>query len=141
MVVVTAAVVNEVLERRQRQRWSLLAQYAMFEFVHAARLVWGGLLELTGLAPDGEVGDAALVPVPRRGYPRLGVAIHELLASAESRESCTDRSPRSSAMARRSRTLGGRDGQPGATRKSSTATWSSTAVSTGGAACLDESAF
>ncbi len=87
VVVVTAAVVNEVLERRQRQRWSLLAQYALFEFVHAARLVWGGLLELTGLAPDGEVGDAALAAGSEAvGDPRLGVAIDELLASADSRE-------------------------------------------------------
>ena len=87
VVVVTAAVVNEVLERRQRERWSLLAQYALFEFVHAARLVWGGLLELAGLAPDGEVGDAALAAGSEAvGDPRLGAAIDELLASADSRE-------------------------------------------------------
>jgi hypothetical protein len=60
VVGVTAAVLNEVLERRQRQRWSVLAQYALFEFVRAARLVWSGLLELAGLVPDGELGDAAL---------------------------------------------------------------------------------
>ena len=45
---VTAAVLNEVLERRQRERWSVLAQYALFEFVGTARLVWTGLLELAG---------------------------------------------------------------------------------------------
>jgi hypothetical protein len=60
VVAVTAAVLNEVLERRQRERWSVLAQYALFEFVRAARLVWGGLLELAGLVPEGELGDAAL---------------------------------------------------------------------------------
>src|ERR1700757_5177610 len=60
VVAVTVAVLNEVLERRQRQRWSVLAQYALFEFVHTARLVWTGLLELAGLAPDGELDDAAL---------------------------------------------------------------------------------
>src|SRR5713226_7122200 len=54
-VAVTAAVLNEVLERRQRERWSVLAQYALFEFVRAARLVWSGLLELADLAPDGEL--------------------------------------------------------------------------------------
>ena len=87
VVVVTAAVVNEVLERRQRERWSLLAQYALFEFVHAARLVWGGLLELAGLAPDGEVGDAALAAGSQAVVdPRLGPAIDKLLADAESRE-------------------------------------------------------
>src|SRR5260370_28474676 len=39
VVAVTAAVLNEVLERRQRQRWSVLAQSALFEFVRTARLL------------------------------------------------------------------------------------------------------
>jgi hypothetical protein len=87
VVAVTAAVVNEVLERRQRERWSLLAQYALFEFVHAARLVWGGLLELAGLAPDGEVGDAALAAGSEAVRdPRLATAIDDMLGSAERRE-------------------------------------------------------
>src|SRR6478672_12032656 len=60
VVAVTVAVLNEVLEHRQRQRWSVLAQYALFEFVHTARLVWTGLLELAGLAPDGELDDGTL---------------------------------------------------------------------------------
>ena len=30
IVAVTAAIVNEVLERRQHERWSVLAQYALF---------------------------------------------------------------------------------------------------------------
>jgi len=33
VVAVTAALLNEVLERRQRERWSLLAQYALFDLV------------------------------------------------------------------------------------------------------------
>src|SRR5260221_1833322 len=32
VVAVTAAVLNEVLERRQRQRWSVLAQDSLFDF-------------------------------------------------------------------------------------------------------------
>src|SRR4029078_544256 len=60
VVAVTAAVLNEVLERRQRQRWSVLAQYALFDLVRTARLVWTGLLELAGLVPDGELDDGAL---------------------------------------------------------------------------------
>jgi len=52
VVAVTAAVLNEVLERRRRERWSVLAQYALFDLVGTARLVWTGLLELAGLAPD-----------------------------------------------------------------------------------------
>src|SRR6516164_5985118 len=52
VVAVTAAVLNEVLERRQRERWSVLAQYALFDLIRVARLVWGGLLELAGLVPE-----------------------------------------------------------------------------------------
>src|SRR5258708_20425603 len=52
VVAVTAAVLNEVLERWQRERWSVLAQYALFEFVPAARLVWSGLPALPALLPE-----------------------------------------------------------------------------------------
>jgi hypothetical protein len=88
VVAVTAAVLNEVLERRQRERWSVLAQYALFEFVRTARLVWSGLLELAGFAPDGELGDEALGAGSEavQDTGRLAAAIDEMLASAESRE-------------------------------------------------------
>ena len=88
VVVVTAAVLNEVLERRQRERWSVLAQYALFDFVRTARLVWGGLLELAGLVPDGELGDEALTAGSEavRDTPRLAAAMDEMLASADRRE-------------------------------------------------------
>ena len=88
VVAVTAAVLNEVLERRQRERWSVLAQYALFDFVRAARLVWSGLLELAGLVPDGELGDAALAAGREavRDTPRLAAAIDEMLANADRRE-------------------------------------------------------
>ena len=88
VVAVTAAVLNEVLERRQRQRWSVLAQYALFDLVRAARLVWSGLLELGGLVPDGELGEAALAAGSEavRDTPRLAAAMDELLASDDSRK-------------------------------------------------------
>jgi hypothetical protein len=88
VVAVTAALLNEVLERRQRERWSVLAQYALFEFVRTARLVWSGLLELADLVPDGEPGDEALTAGSEtaRDTPRLAAAIDEMLASAEGRE-------------------------------------------------------
>jgi hypothetical protein len=88
VVAVTAAVLNEVLERRQRERWSVLAQYALFEFVRTARLVWSGLLELAGLVPEGELGDAALAAGSEavRNTPRLAAAMDEMLASADRRE-------------------------------------------------------
>src|SRR5689334_4429706 len=60
VVAITVAVLNEVLERRQRERWSVLAQYALFDLIGTARLVWTSLLELTGLVPDEELSGAAL---------------------------------------------------------------------------------
>jgi hypothetical protein len=88
VVAVTAAVLNELLERRQRQRWAVLAQYALFQFVRGARLVWTGLLELAGLVPDGELGDAALAAGSEvvHDTPRLAAAMDEMLASADRRE-------------------------------------------------------
>ncbi len=88
VVALTAAVLNEVLERRQRERWSVLAQYALFEFVGTARLVWTGLLELAGLVPDGEVDDGALAAGSEavRDTPRLTAAMDEMLASADRRD-------------------------------------------------------
>jgi hypothetical protein len=88
VVAVTAAVVNEVLERRQRERWSVLAQYALFDLVHTARLVWTGLLELAGLAPDGKLDDGALAAGSAAvlDTPRLAAAMGEMLANTDHRE-------------------------------------------------------
>jgi hypothetical protein len=88
VVAVTAAVLNELLERRQRERWSVLAQYALFDLIRAARLVWTSLLELAGLVPDGELGDAALNAGSdaARDTPRLAAAMDAMLASAERRQ-------------------------------------------------------
>jgi hypothetical protein len=88
VVAVSAAVLNEVLERRQRERWSVLAQYALFDLVRTARLVWTGLLELAGLAPDEELEDAVLAAGSEAvlDTPRFAAAIDELLASADRRE-------------------------------------------------------
>jgi hypothetical protein len=88
VVAVTAAVLNEVLDRRQRERWSVLAQYALFDLVGAARHVWGGLLEMAGLVPDGEIDkgtlDAASEAV--RDTPRLTAAMDVMLADPDRRE-------------------------------------------------------
>jgi hypothetical protein len=88
VVAVTAAVLNEVLERRQRERWSVLAQYALFDLVKTARHVWGGLLEIAGLVPDGELDDGALAAGSEavRDTPRLTAAMDEMLADADRRE-------------------------------------------------------
>jgi len=89
VVAVTAAVVNEVLEHRQRQRWSVLAQFALFDFVRTARLVWTSLLELAGLVADDELDiDGALAAGTEAvlDTPRLAAAIDEMLAGADRRE-------------------------------------------------------
>jgi hypothetical protein len=88
IVAMTAAGLNELLERRQRERWSVLAQYALFDLVRTARLVWSGLLELAGFAPDGELADEALGAGSEalQDTARLAAAIDEMLASAERRE-------------------------------------------------------
>jgi hypothetical protein len=88
VVAVTAAVLNEVLERRRRERWSVLAQYALFDLIRTARLVWTGLLELAGLAPDGELEDGALAAGSEAvvDTPRFAAAVDDMLASADHRE-------------------------------------------------------
>lgn len=48
-VVLTVALVNEAVERRKRQRWSVLAQYAMFQLVRDTRHVWTRVAELAGI--------------------------------------------------------------------------------------------
>jgi hypothetical protein len=53
VVLLSVAVINEMLERRRRRRWSILAQYVMFELVRNARMIWSGVLELAGLLPSG----------------------------------------------------------------------------------------
>jgi hypothetical protein len=52
VVILTVALVNEALERRSRQRWSVLAQYVMLQLVRDARLVWTEIAELAGLMPS-----------------------------------------------------------------------------------------
>jgi hypothetical protein len=93
VVAVTAAVLNEVLQRRQRERWAVLAQYALFDFVRTARLVWGGLLEVAGLVPradfeDGALEDGALAAGSEavQDTPRFTAAMDEVLASTDRRE-------------------------------------------------------
>src|SRR5215813_9986177 len=88
VVAVTAAVLNEVLERRQRERWSVLAQYALFDLIRTARLVWTSLLELASLVPDEELQDGSLDAGSAAvlDTPRLAAAMDEMLANADRRE-------------------------------------------------------
>ncbi len=82
VVMLSVAVVNEALEIRRRRRWSVLAQYVMLELVRDARMVWTGVVDLTGLSPAAEDAsramDAAALVV--RDTPRLTKAVHDVLA-------------------------------------------------------------
>src|ERR1700756_2000293 len=55
VVMLTVALVNEAIERRSRQRWSVLAQYVMLQLVRDTRLVWSELADLAGLMPVGMI--------------------------------------------------------------------------------------
>lgn len=67
VVMLSAAVLNEAVERRKRRRWSVLAQYVMLQLVRQARLVWTGVMELAGLMPA-DATDVASIDAasPRR---------------------------------------------------------------------------
>ena len=77
VVLLSVAVINEVVERRRRRRWSVLAQYVMFELVRNARMIWSGVLDLAGLTVvDGRRRDS--VEESRRAArdtPRLTEAV------------------------------------------------------------------
>jgi hypothetical protein len=55
VIALTFGVVNEIVERQARRRWSGLAQFAMIELVRSSRVTWTFLVDLAGLlpAPDG----------------------------------------------------------------------------------------
>jgi hypothetical protein len=46
VLAVTVVVLNEFLDRRDRRRWSVLAQHVLFQLVQCARATWMGLVEL-----------------------------------------------------------------------------------------------
>jgi hypothetical protein len=81
VVMVSVAVINEVVERRRRRRWRVLAQYVMFELIRNARMIWSGVLELARLGTvDGN--DPESVGTGRqmvRDTARLSAAVRELV--------------------------------------------------------------
>jgi hypothetical protein len=101
VVMLTVALVNEVIERRSRRRWRVLAQYVMLQLVRDTRLVWTGLAGLAGLMPpepyatDGDVRAAAASidagAEAVRDTERLTAALGELVADADGRRRLHDR--------------------------------------------------
>lgn len=87
VVLLSVAVINEVLERRGRRRWRILAQYVMFELVRNARMVWLGVLEVAGSVASGpnnqDAIDAAAQVV--RDTAALTAAVREVLSDDDRR--------------------------------------------------------
>jgi hypothetical protein len=81
VVMLSVAVINEVLERRRRQRWRVLAQYVMFELVRNARMIWTGVLDLAGLWPT-ETDQRRSIELGAeiiRDIPRLTAAVRKIV--------------------------------------------------------------
>jgi hypothetical protein len=101
VVMLTVALLNEVLERRSRQRWSVLAQYVMLQLVRDARLVWTGVAELAGLLPSDPYANevdvlAAATSIDAgssavRDSARLTAALREVVAHADKRKLLHDK--------------------------------------------------
>jgi hypothetical protein len=81
VVMLSVGVLNEVIERRRRQRWSVLAQYVMFELVRNARMIWTGVLDLAGILPT-ETSQQQAVDLGGqivRDTPRLTAAVRKIV--------------------------------------------------------------
>jgi hypothetical protein len=92
VVMLSVAVVNEVLDRRRRERWSILAQFVMLELVRNARLIWTGLLAEVGLIAPGAAQPES-VDANRdiaRDTPRLATAAREVIADETRRRRLQD---------------------------------------------------
>ncbi len=87
VVMLSVAVVNEVVEVRKSRRWTVLAQYVMLELVRNARMFWTGILELAGLMPEG-ANDAATMGAAAevvRDTPRMTEAINGIVSGGDRR--------------------------------------------------------
>jgi hypothetical protein len=88
VVAISIAVINEVIEARNRRRWSLLAQSVLFALVQSARWTWTTMLEVLEL---GVVQSGALESLLEGAnialdYGRVSAAATELLADSERRQ-------------------------------------------------------
>jgi hypothetical protein len=93
VVMLTAGILNEAVERRRRRRWSVLAQYVMLELVRNARMIWTGVVLKSGLLPaDVPPGSLADVGAPIvRDRERLAPALAEMIADPARRQGLHDK--------------------------------------------------
>jgi hypothetical protein len=87
VVLLSAAVLNEVLQSRSRRRWRVLAQYVMFELAHNARMIWMAVLEVADLLPTDCSVSVALEAGGRAVGDTAGLsaAIRQVLSDGERR--------------------------------------------------------
>jgi hypothetical protein len=92
IVMLSVAVINELVDRRRRQRWSILAQFVMLELVRNARLIWTGVLaQVDLLAPDAARPDSVDVNGRiARDTPRLTAAVRGAIADDALRRGLRD---------------------------------------------------
>jgi hypothetical protein len=88
VVMLSVAVINEVIELRRRQRWSVLAQYVMFELVRNARMIWMGVLDVAGLLQsDANQQDSIELSAQIvRDTPRLTAALRATVGDDQARD-------------------------------------------------------
>jgi hypothetical protein len=84
---VTVVVINGVIERRDRKRWSLLAQSVLFALTQSARATWTGLLELLEIGEVHSGTEQSLRESAEltKDTARIDRAARELLADEERR--------------------------------------------------------
>lgn len=87
VVAITVVVLNQVLERRDRRRWSLLAQSTLFALTQSARATWTAMLELLGVMDvtsddrDSLLGNVELA----LDTPRISAAARALVGDEDGR--------------------------------------------------------
>jgi len=89
VIVLTLGVFNELVERRDRRRWAVLAQYVLLDLVRTARATWTGLLELAGLTAKDDDPNEALAAGARvvHDEPRLRASMDTIVGDPKKRRS------------------------------------------------------
>ncbi len=92
IVMLTAGVFNEAVDRQRRRRWSVLAQYVMLDLARNARLTWAGILNWAGLLPanvmPNPLGEVAAPIV--RDQAQLAPALAEAISDPSRRQALHD---------------------------------------------------